>query len=341
MKIAPATAQSFLSRPPEGLRACLFYGPDGGLVRERAEALGSRHVGETGDPFRVSDVSPAALAEEPGLLADEANQLSLTGETRLVRLEGATDAAAEPCRILLGGGPSPALVVVEAGELGPRSKLRKLFEDAPDAAAVACYADDPAALGRLIRDTFAEAGISIAPDAAAFLTERLGADRKITRSELDKLVLYAGPGGTVALEDAAACAGADASLTLDELCDAVSCGRGEAAIAGCDILAGEGVQPVAILRAAQRHFTRLQLAAARVEAGSPPGTALKSLRPPVFFKREPAFREALGLWSAARAGAALDRLVEAEAACKRSGALPATLAARALLDIARRARRRG
>ena len=341
MKIAPTAADRFLASPPEGLRACLFYGPDGGLVRERAEALGRRHVGDLGDAFRVSQVAAAALADEPGLLADEAAQLSLTGETRLVRLDGAADAAVEACRILLERAAAAALVIVEAGELGPRSKLRRLFEEAAEAAAVACYVDDEAALRRLIHETLGGAGIDVSPDAMAFLLERLGADRRITRSELDKLVLYASDSRAITLEDAAACCGASESLTLDEVCDAAAAGRSAAVIAGCDSLAGEGVHAVAILRAAQRHFTRIQLTAARIEAGSATDRAVKALRPPVFFKRQRAFREALRLWSASRAGAALDRLVAAEAACKRSGALPDALCADALLEIARSADRPG
>ena len=179
------------------------------------------------------------------------------------------------------------------------------------------------------------------PDAAAFLAERLGADRKITRSELDKLVLYASDSRRIDLEDAAACCGAGSTLTLDGLCDAAAAGREAAAIAGLDSLAGEGVHAVAILRAAQRHFTRLQLAAARIEAGASPDRALKSLRPPVFFKRERAFRDALRLWNAARAGQALERLVAAEAACKQAGALPDAVCAQTLLALARAARRAG
>ena len=337
MKIPPARADRFLAAPPENLRAVLFYGPDGGLARERAAALGKRHVGDLSDPFRVSAVAPAALGDEPGLLADEAAQLSLTGETRLVRLEAATDAAAEACRILLENEHAAALAIVEAGELGPRSKLRKLFEDAPDAAAIACYADDAASVSRLIRQTLDEAGISVTPDAMAFLSGRLGEDRKITRSELEKLVLYAADSRSITLEDAAASCGAQSGLTLDELCDAAAAGRAEAAIAGLDILADEGVHAVSILRAAQRHFARLQLAAARIEAGASPDAAVKALRPPVFFKRAPAFRDALRLWNAAKAGAALERLVEAEAACKRTGAATDALCAEALLGIAREA----
>ena len=306
-------------------------------MRERAAALGKRHVGDLSDPFRVSAVAPAALGDEPGLLADEAAQLSLTGETRLVRLEAATDAAAEACRILLDSDHAAALAIVEAGELGPRSKLRKLFEDAPDAAAIACYADDAASVSRLIRRTLDEAGISVTPDAMAFLSGRLGEDRKITRSELEKLVLYAADSRSITLEDAAASCGAQSGLTLDELCDAAAAGRAEQAIAGLDILADEGVHAVSILRAAQRHFARLQLAAARIEAGASPDAAVKALRPPVFFKRNRAFREGLRLWNAAKAGEALERLVEAEAACKRTGAATDALCAEALLGIAREA----
>ena len=66
-----------------------------------------------------------------------------------------------------------------------------------------------------------------------------------------------------------------------------------------------------------------------------PDDAVKALRPPVFFKRAPAFREALRMSSAARAGEVLERLVEAEAACKRTGAMPDALCADALFGIAR------
>ncbi len=339
MKIAPASADRFVAAPPPTLRACLFYGPDGGLARERAAALGRRHVGDLGDPFRVSAVAPEMLADEPGLLADEAAQLSLTGETRLVTVEGATDAAVEACRVLLdrSSGQDGALVIVEAGELGPRSRLRRLFEDAAEAAAVACYTDNAAVLDRLIRATFDEAGLEISPDAVAFLIERLGADRKITRSELDKLVLYARGSGAVTLEDAAACSGAEAALTLDDLCDAVAVGRSAAAVAGFDALADGGMNAVAVLRAAQRHFTRLQITAARIEAGTAPDRAVDALRPSVFYQRADAFRRALRLWTAARAGEALERLLAAEAACKGSGAIPTALAAQTLIEIAREA----
>lgn len=131
MKIAPGAADRFVASPPESLRACLVYGPDGGLVRERAASLARQRVGDLSDPFRVSMLSAAAVAETPGRLADEAAMLSLTGETRVVRADGIGDAAFESVEILLSRPEASTLVVLEAGDLPPRSKLRKIFEGAP------------------------------------------------------------------------------------------------------------------------------------------------------------------------------------------------------------------
>ena len=219
MKIASSAADRFVAAPPQHLRACLLYGPDGGLVRERATTICRQRVDDLSDPFRVSPLSAPVLAESPGNLADEAAMLSLTGETRVVRADGVGDSSLEAVENLLSRPESSTLVVLEAGDLAPRSKLRKLFEAATDAAAVPCYADDAATLEAVIRDTTQEAGLTVTADAVAFLCNRLGMDRKVTRSELEKLVLYAHDTGTITLDDAARCCGDNAILTLDDLCD--------------------------------------------------------------------------------------------------------------------------
>ena len=40
MKIQPARAEAFIAKPDPTIRAVLFYGPDAGLVRERATEAG-------------------------------------------------------------------------------------------------------------------------------------------------------------------------------------------------------------------------------------------------------------------------------------------------------------
>ena len=70
MKISPANAERFLAAPPEGTIAVLFYGPDNGLVRERARALGAT--------LRVAYLISGAMPDVVGRTRIEARGEKLT-----------------------------------------------------------------------------------------------------------------------------------------------------------------------------------------------------------------------------------------------------------------------
>ncbi|HFD16393.1 MAG TPA: DNA polymerase III subunit delta, partial [Rhodospirillales bacterium] len=85
MKIRPAEIDRSIDGGAEyGL--WLFYGPDAGLVGERARRLVARLAGDPGDPFRVTELEPDRVAAEPRLLLEEAQSLPLTGGRRVVRI---------------------------------------------------------------------------------------------------------------------------------------------------------------------------------------------------------------------------------------------------------------
>ena len=115
MRLAPARIAAFLQGPDPEIRAVLLYGPDEGLVRERAELVARSVCPDLKDPFRVADLTAAGLAADPARLADEAAQLSLAGGRRVVRVLGAGDALAKLFSGFLESTPGDALVVVEAG----------------------------------------------------------------------------------------------------------------------------------------------------------------------------------------------------------------------------------
>ena len=335
MKIPTARADRFAAAPDPGVRAVLVYGPDAGLVRERAGSLVRSVVEDPGDPFRVAHLSGAQLAADPALLADEAAALAMTGGRRVVRLENPAEEAAGLFADFLKRPPGDALVVVLAGDLPARSALRKLFEAADQGAALPCYRDDQRGLGTVIDATLSGAGLSATPEASAYLAANLGGDRQLTRRELEKLILYKGAGGgQVELQDALACIGDSADLTLDDLAYAV--GGGDLAAMERALLRSlaEGSQPVALLRAVARHFQRLHFVAGTAAQGTPPAEAMKRLRPPVFWKLAARFKAQSAAWSDVTLGRALEGLLEAEAACKRTGAPAEILAARALTGIA-------
>jgi len=345
MKVQPREADAFCRKPPESVVAVLLYGPDGGLVRERAGLLRSQLVPEADDPFRLVEMTGDALRGDPARLRDEAQAMAFGGGRRVVTIREAGDGLTKLFEEFLKDPGGDALILVEAGDLGPRG-LRKAFEGAGNAAAVACYRDEGEGLKRLIRTHLAEAGLETTPDAMEFLAARLGGDRRLTRLELDKLVLYVGPGGAgeaprqVDIDAAQAVVGDSAERTQDDLVLAVAGGALATVVADLARVWAEGAAPVALLRAMARHLQRLHLAHGLIAAGKRPDDAVKSLRPPVFWKQQSALAAQARAWPADRLGWALARLLDTEAACKRTGAPAQLLAERCLVEIAARAPKR-
>jgi DNA polymerase-3 subunit delta len=101
-----------------------------------------------------------------------------------------------------------------------------------------------------------------------------------------------------------------------------------------------GASPITLLRGAGRHLQRLHLAAGLLQDGASIDRALGALRPPPFGPSRDRFARQARRWSAADLAVALDRLLAAEIACKRTGAPAEAICWRALVEIAARARGR-
>jgi DNA polymerase-3 subunit delta len=343
VKLGAAQIERFLRTPDPKAMAVLVYGPDDGLVRERVERLVGAVLDDPKDPFRLSELSGDGVRSDPARLVDEARALCLVGGRRVVRVRQAGDQATPAVRSLLALERIEALVVLEAGELPGGSSLRRLIEGSPNAAAVACYRDEGRGLEALIDRLLAERGLEADAEAKDHLLRNLGADRAITRMEIDKLALYMGgsaPGAQrLALDDVLAMVGDGAALEIDDLVHAAALGDALALERCLNRLLGEGQAPVRLVRSLANHMARLHRLAIQAERDGSIDRVVDQTRPPIHFRRRDSFRAELRRWSPAAAADALDRLLEAEIACKTTGFPAALLCREAALALCRSAMR--
>ncbi len=335
MKLDARAAAAALA-DPAGYRAVLLHGPDAGLVRERGGALVRAVLGANDDPFRLAEFDREGFPRIP----EEMAALALTGGRRVVRVRDADDRAASAVTAALDGR-GEALLVLEAGELPARSKLRALIERAKDAAAIGCYPEEGRALSQTIRARLTAAGVDISGEALDWLAGRLGADRMASGAEIDKLALYAGAGGRIEIADAEASTGDLAGLSLEDALFAATAGDLARADRALEQALAEGAAPVGVIRAALLHLQRLHRARAAMAAGVTEADAMRHLRPPVFIRRTGAFAQALRLWPESTLAAALASLFETERTCKQTGTPAETLCRNAIAALARRAARLG
>src|SRR6202050_3883241 len=218
---------AFLARPDPARPIILLYGPDAGLVRERAEALLASAVDDPSDPFSLVRLDGDELSAEPSRLVDEALTIPLFGGRRAIRVRAGSRNFAGGIDALAETPLKDCCVVIEAGELRAESPLRKACERAKTAVAIACYPDTERDLAKLIDDELKLSSLRIAPDARAVLMNLLGGDRQASRNELRKLTLYAHGEGEVTLEDVMAVVADASELKIDPIVDGAFAGKPE------------------------------------------------------------------------------------------------------------------
>ncbi len=324
-----------------GVRAFLFHGADEGLIRARGRATVIAIAGDAGDPFRVAELSPKLVADDPVRLTDEMASQALTGGRRAIWLRNAADAAtAKAIEGFLdaSGRPPPgdSVMVIEAGSLDKRSILRALLERASWATAIACYPLSGDELRRLINGALTRSSLKISEDALAYLVDHLGADHQMSGQELEKLMLYkASQASTlVSIEDVQLSTNDASAISLTDAVAAAAEGRGRDLVRALDRVFQEGESGVRLVRVLLDHMQKLVQILRAEESGVPPAQTLQSLRPPVYKRDAERLLAQVRMWSTARAAAAADRLLEAEIRCKSTGFPAEIIAGQAYLEIA-------
>ena len=331
MKIEARQVESFLRKPDPKVRGVVIYGNDDGLIAERALALARTVCDDLKDPFRVVDIAGETLKNDPARLADEFGAMSLMGGRRVIRVRPAGEETATALENLVAATAGDALVVIEGGNLSPKSTLRTLAETESCLAALPCYMDGEAALEGLVEGAARTAGFSVEPDALQWIVDRLGGDRAQTRSEIDKLMLYKQGDGTkaVTLADALAVLGDTSAIGIDDVVGATFTGNFIELDRALDRVFAEGGHPVQLVRALQRHAENLHFVAGLKAAGVPTDVALGKLRGvPRFGPVRQRFERHAGSWSLKVLGSALQEIVKAELECKSTGLPDETIARR-------------
>jgi len=332
---------AFLARPDPGRPIILLYGPDAGLVRERADALLASAVDDPNDPFSLVKLDGDELSAEPSRLVDEAMTVPLFGGRRAIRVRAGSRSFASGVDTLADTPLKDCRIVIEAGELRPESPLRKACERAKTAVAIGCYPDGERELSKLIDDELRIADLRIAQDARATLMALLGGDRQASRNELRKLTLYAHGRGEVTLDDVMAVVADASELKLDPIVDGAFAGRADLVESEFAKAMVAGTYPGVIISAAQRQAAWLHKSALAVAEGTPLSTILDGGFPRLHFSRKGAVEAALRHFNAARLAAVIDQLGTAALDMRKQPAIAAAIAQRALLSIAANAKRRG
>lgn len=335
MKLSPRDALAYFAKPDPSKAGVLIYGADAMRVALRRQQLNKALLGENAEEeMRLTRIAASDLRSEKALLGDAIKAVGFFPGPRVAFVEGAGDGLADVIGAALEDWQAgDAQVVVTAGGLAAKSKLRKLFETDARTVAIGIYDDPP---GRAeIEAMLADAGLRDVPnDAMGALTDlSRSLDPGDFRQTVEKVALYKlNDPAPLTADEVALMAPATVDAATDDLMDLVAGGEAQRIGPVLRRLQSQGVSPVALTIAATRHFKQLHKAAS--DPGGP-GQGIGRLRPPVFGPRRDRMMRQASDWGRDNLERALSLLMDTDLTLRSAARAPdMALVERALLRTA-------
>lgn len=334
----------FLQNAARHYRLFVIYGPDRGLVSERAGQVAAKTGVDLNDPFSLIKLDVGDLQNDAGRLLDEVNAIGLFGGEKLVWIRGAANekALVDSLQIIADSPPEASFVVIEAGDLKKGSGLRKIAEASRAVATIPCYADDIRALNSLIDTELTSENLRITPAARQVLLELLGGDRIASRNEVRKLALYCRGQGTIEEDHVNDIIGDASAISADDAVDAILKGDSQAFLHAMQKIASSKTPMFLVLQGCLRQFQLLDVMRAEMdEKRLQPAQVMQALGRHLHFRRKPIIEQALRSWTAPAIAREMSRLQSAILQSRQRASLEDTIATHTLLATTLQSARKG
>ena len=310
----------------------LVYGQNKGLVREKSQTIINSYKN---DETEIIKCENDELMSEPEKLSNEFNTFSLTEKKKILHVLNTKDNLTEIItNTVIDDQDLINLIVFESGKLPPGSKLRKLFEKEKHLGILACYFDTEQDVRGLIEKTFKKEDMLISRDISLLIAKHLGNERHIIKSELEKIILYLKDKKEFEAEDILKCLSQNEDFGFDDLNYNLCDGNIVKLDKIIKQLYLDGINPVALLRSANKHFEKILFVNQKIDSGMKLNESVSQLKPPIFFLYINQFKNHVKKWKTTLCYKAIERIMETEEICKLNSKISKIVCWRTLRIIA-------
>ena len=317
---------------PNPVPALLLHGEPSLKIKDKYKHIKSKLVGNNAnDEMRLTEITAAELRKNKSLATDAIKAIGFFPGPRLVLIENCTDGLASLIEeIIFHYEQGDAFLIVTAGFLPSRSKLRKLFENNSNAISIGVYQEPPTMqeISSLI-ETAGITGVEIKRDLAQLgLTIELNEFKQL----LEKITLYKmNDSSPISYEDVLECTNISMETELEEIIDTICSGNTNYLGSLLKKLTATGQNPTSICIGVVRHFRNLHILASQP---SKMEVSLLKIRPPIFGARRNKLISNSKKWGIKRLERAIQILMETDLRLRSSKLDPkSALMERALIKI--------
>jgi DNA polymerase-3 subunit delta len=310
----------------------LLFGPNEGLIRENSLKL--KKIFNTDNAEEIV-FTGQLINEKPELLIDEIKTVSMFNNQKIIIIDNPIDKNVELFEEIFFTLPHNTLILLISSNLKKTSKIRKFFEKSKNFFACANYEDDLKSISQQIQNLEKNIGKLLDKDIKSYLSQNLSSDRMISKHEIDKIyLLYYGNNTTPKLEKVKLIFNDSADLGLNKISQLAFSGQPNKVSLSLNKIFEEGVNPVAVVRTMLNYVQRIQVTQVALKKTNDFESAIKFLKPPVFWKDKDNFKLHCKKWPINETVINFNLLVDTELDCKSNYNLTNILCERALINIA-------
>ncbi len=173
----------------------LLYGENEGLKKQITDII----IKDFQESILTYDSEE--IINNPNIMFSELSNVSLFESRKTLIINRATDKFFSLIENLLDKNYDDIKIIIKAGVLDKKSKMRSKFEKSKDLVCIPFYADDNSTLATLANNFFKKVKVSISQENINIIAERCRGDRKNLYNELAKVESLINIKNKVAVDD--------------------------------------------------------------------------------------------------------------------------------------------
>jgi len=290
----------------------LFYGKNDGAKKEEIEKLIFAYKNSTILRYEEKEI----LGNSENFLSDIYSG-SLFEDSKIIIIKHATDKIIKIIEEIKNKSNLNILIILDAGVLEKKSKLRNLFEKENRFICVAFYPDTDEILSRIAYNYLKEKKIIISQSNINLIVSRSNGDRGILKNELQKIEFYS-KNKKITTETILKLTNLVENFSMNELIDNCLAKNQKKTVYILNENNFNNEDSILIIKIFINKLKRILILSKKLQSNRDIEKTIAEARPPIFWKEKEIVKKQISVWNPANIKNLIYRLNEIELFIKKN-----------------------
>ena len=269
----------------------LIYGENEGLKNEIIKILKKNLNGN------IENYDETQIVSNSELLYEKVFNQSFFEKEKIIIINRCSDKICTIIENIIEKENSDIKIILNAGILDKKSKLRNLFEKSRELIIVPTYKDNSVTLADIAKKFFNNYKISISQETINLLVNRCNGDRGHLKSELDKILIYIHDKKNINIEEIYKLTNLSENFSINELADTTLSKNSQKTSEIINESNYKSEDGILILRTFLQKAKRLLNLYEKKDENTSLDSLIDNYKPPIFWKDKPIVKRQLESWS--------------------------------------------